>query len=371
MKRKFWVRGVVFLVLSFCFCCIGVAQKSKYYVTEWWGAGNTFVYQNGAEQDSFSWGTRQSQGPIYVDGEYVWQANVAANRTAGGVYTLAGVETNTRTYLDIPDSSAVDAAFDGTYVYTVAINTGWVWRSPNKNYSSSVALFQASDPSVAWGITYDSATNTLWTCEGGGTSLKQWSLDGNLLQTFDIGHTASTALAYDPADDTLWLLNYSDVNNKEFEQYSKGGVLLDSFPCDCPHGIRGGEILASESEVAIDIKPSGDPNAINCNNDKAVITVAILTNDDFDATSVDHTTVTLAGASEIHLNKKTGEPRRHEEDVDGDGDIDLVIHVRLSDTSLDCASTEATLEGETYDGTPIAGTDLVKMVPGTTVITVN
>jgi len=39
-------------------------------------------------------------------------------------------------------------------------------------------------------------------------------------------------------------------------------------------------------------------------------------------------------ASETHVDKKTGESRRHEEDVDGDGDTDLVFHFRLSDTDL-------------------------------------
>ena len=109
--------------------------------------------------------------------------------------------------------------------------------------------------------------------------------------------------------------------------------------------------------VDIDIKPGSDPNAINCNNEKEVVTVAILTSDDFDATTIDHTTVIFEGASETHVDKKTGLARRHESDVDGDGDIDLVLHFRLGDTGLDCDSTDGTL---TADG--IQGTDAVRMV---------
>ncbi len=116
--------------------------------------------------------------------------------------------------------------------------------------------------------------------------------------------------------------------------------------------------------VAIDIKPSSDPNSINCTNDKGVIPVAILTTPDFDATTVDHTTATFEGATETHIDKKTGLPRRHEEDVDGDGDTDLVFHFRYGDTNLDCSSTEGTLTGETFDGTPIEGTDAVRTVGG-------
>jgi len=114
--------------------------------------------------------------------------------------------------------------------------------------------------------------------------------------------------------------------------------------------------------INIDIKPGSDPNSINCHNEKGVITVAILTTDDFDATTVDHTTVTFEGASETHVNKKTGEPRRHEEDVDDDGDIDLVFHFRLGETGLLCDSITGTLTGETFDGLPIEGPDAVRMI---------
>jgi hypothetical protein len=114
--------------------------------------------------------------------------------------------------------------------------------------------------------------------------------------------------------------------------------------------------------VSIDVKPGSDPNSINCNNEKEVIAVAILTTEDFDATTVDHTTVTFEGASETHVDKKSGEPRRHEEDVDGDGDTDLVFHFRLGDTDLTCDSIEGTLTGETFDGQAIKGTDAVRMI---------
>jgi hypothetical protein len=117
--------------------------------------------------------------------------------------------------------------------------------------------------------------------------------------------------------------------------------------------------------VLIDIKPGSDPNSINCNNENEVITVAILATEDFDATTVDHTTVTFEGASETHVNMKSGEPRRHEEDVDRDGDADLVFHFRLGDTNLTCESTEGTLTGETIDAQAIVGTDAVRMIDPT------
>ena len=79
---------------------------------------------------------------------------------------------------------------------------------------------------------------------------------------------------------------------------------------------------------------------------------------------MDHTTVTFGGASETHLDKKADGPRRHEEDVDNDGDTDLVLHFQLAATNLTCESTEGSLTGETFDGGAIAGTDAVRMVGG-------
>lgn len=114
--------------------------------------------------------------------------------------------------------------------------------------------------------------------------------------------------------------------------------------------------------INIDIKPGGEPNSINCNHENVVIPVAILTTENFDATTVDHNTVTFEGASEIHVDNNSGEPRRHEEDVDEDGDIDLIFHFRQGDTNLTCDSLEGKLTGETLDGQAIEVYDSVRMV---------
>ena len=51
------------------------------------------------------------------------------------------------------------------------------------------------------------------------------------------------------------------------------------------------------------------------------------------------------------------------EDVNGDGLLDLVVHVSTSVLQLSETDTEAVLEGRTVDGTPIRGTDTVRVVP--------
>jgi hypothetical protein len=119
--------------------------------------------------------------------------------------------------------------------------------------------------------------------------------------------------------------------------------------------------------VDIDIKPGSDPNSVPCNGSLGtLIPVAILTTDDFDATAVDHSTVEFEGASELHVSSQTGELKRHEEDVDEDGDLDLLLHFTYGETALaeaECPSTvEAVLTGQTFDGQEIEGSDTVRLV---------
>ena len=52
----------------------------------------------------------------------------------------------------------------------------------------------------------------------------------------------------------------------------------------------------------------------------------------------------------------------HAENVDGDGDLDMVLHFKTQETGIACGDTEATLTGETFDGQAIEGTDAIKTV---------
>ncbi|MBW7882532.1 MAG: family 16 glycosylhydrolase [Caldilineaceae bacterium] len=90
-----------------------------------------------------------------------------------------------------------------------------------------------------------------------------------------------------------------------------------------------------------------------CNQGNGVIPVMLLSTPTFDATTVDHTTVTLGQASEAHVDKQSGLARRHEEDADGDGDIDLVFHFRFNETGLACHPELVPFNGRTFDGQPI------------------
>jgi hypothetical protein len=181
----------------------------------------------------------------------------------------------------------------------------------------------------------------------------------------DAVHPGEGAMLYDP-DGLYHALKLTLVLESAIPVVSTDRWRAEFRQLGCPSSESGPRIreldgfVSEVVEVDIDIKPGGDPNPVNCGAGNAVIPVAILTTPDFDATTVDHATVRFAGAAETH--GKPGAPKRHEEDVDGDGDVDLVLHFRVGETDLDCDSTEATLTGETFDGTPIEGSGPLKMV---------
>ena len=147
-------------------------------------------------------------------------------------------------------------------------------------------------------------------------------LRGALGETVYIGFTAGTGGAYGNHD--ILALQFEDEFN----------------PIGSP-------------EVAVDIKPGSDRNPVNLRS-KGVIPVAILTTEDFDATTIDPATVRFGPdeASEAH-----GEG--HIEDVDHDGDNDLVLHFKTSETGIQVGDEEARITGQTFDGQDVEGGDVI------------
>ncbi|MGD8501005.1 MAG: hypothetical protein PVJ86_10180 [Phycisphaerales bacterium] len=117
-------------------------------------------------------------------------------------------------------------------------------------------------------------------------------------------------------------------------------------------------------QVEIDIKPGSDPNPINPGSN-GLIPVAILTADGFEAADVDPGTVTLAGA-EVAVRGKGNKLMSHLEDVDEDGDLDLVVQVDTQSEGAVWEEGVVTLTGKTYvelGAEDIRGTDYVIIAP--------
>jgi len=78
--------------------------------------------------------------------------------------------------------------------------------------------------------------------------------------------------------------------------------------------------------------------------------------DDFDAHFVDGKTVRF-GPQEAQAEHWALE------DVDDDGDEDMILHFRTQDTGIRAGDTKAELVGQTLDGREIHGSDSVWTVP--------
>ncbi|MFN2398851.1 MAG: hypothetical protein ABR543_09480 [Gemmatimonadaceae bacterium] len=105
--------------------------------------------------------------------------------------------------------------------------------------------------------------------------------------------------------------------------------------------------------VAIDIRPNRFPNVIEVDG-RTKIAVAILSDATFDATKVDPLSVRFGpnGAREVHN-------RGHVDDVDRDGDLDMVLHFATQATGIALGDTQACLTGQTTAGVPFKGCDSI------------
>lgn len=112
--------------------------------------------------------------------------------------------------------------------------------------------------------------------------------------------------------------------------------------------------------IQIDIMPDSLDNSVNI-NDHGVIPVAILGTADFDVALVDPSTCSLQGMSV----KMAGKSKLlcDYTDVNGDGYDDLLLKIEDSDGNFEVGQAIATLTGELFDGTPIEGSDFIRIVP--------
>jgi hypothetical protein len=93
----------------------------------------------------------------------------------------------------------------------------------------------------------------------------------------------------------------------------------------------------------------------------AIIQVAILTTSvssgdpaDFDPwDELDRTTLRFGPAKA----QPQGEPSA--KDVDGDGDLDMLIHFKTQQTGVTCTSIQLGIVALTYDGIPVVGSDSI------------
>jgi hypothetical protein len=174
---------------------------------------------------------------------------------SGAEYSLSGTATGSvypNTFGNVAPFF-VDGATDGLFNYAWDFGEGRAYRF-NLDWSSPTVLFTLGNSTgTRAGITYDPTSNTLW-LTGVGASLagrlEQYTLDGVILASYSTGTVGSPFLAFDPADQSLWL---RPSNSPVFQQYSTAGVFLSSetYPSLAFNGLDGAEFAVPEPTCAL------------------------------------------------------------------------------------------------------------------------
>ena len=144
----------------------------------------------------------------------------------------------------------LDGTTDGTVNYAIDRTTGDVVSYTLDWGTNLGVLFSlAGTPALEVGITFDpagdSGAGSLWISDNtGGSSITEYSLSGAVLSSFSTSHARNTNLALDPADNTLWIQDHTNIAAPlVFEQYSKTGTLLQTVTYASLAGVNylGGE----------------------------------------------------------------------------------------------------------------------------------
>jgi hypothetical protein len=208
-----------------------------------------------------------------------------------------------------------------------------VWFNPDALIADNFFSDALNDYNLASPITSLTLTGT-------NSHLLAWH-SGDRIATNDLpfGYPPGTGITLFRSSATNFPIGF--LTNEDAIAYGVGGFTTVTTP-----------VLT----VALDIKPNSFSNSINPRN-RGVIPVAILTDGVFDASTVNPTTVRFG----INGNE-TAAAHYALEDVDGDGQLDLILHFKTQATGIVCGTTAAVLTGNTFDGQTIRGTDSVNPV---------
>lgn len=153
-----------------------------------------------------------------------------------------------------PGSGTWDQTLDGTT--DGVFNYGAVWSDTgvvrfDLDFQNGTLLFDPGFEVI--GITYDSATNSLWLVNDENHNVHNYSMGGVEIDFFDTGLAGrECCLAYDPATDTLWL---SENEGTSFYNFTKDGTLLDTVTLSGfePQNTWGAEIGAGSFASSIPV----------------------------------------------------------------------------------------------------------------------
>tara|TARA_R110002073_G_scaffold80260_3_gene193396 strand:+ start:11444 stop:14500 length:3057 start_codon:yes stop_codon:yes gene_type:complete len=112
--------------------------------------------------------------------------------------------------------------------------------------------------------------------------------------------------------------------------------------------------------ASIDIQPGDDNNAVSLK--RGIVEVAIFTTDGLDATQIDIDSLRFGATGiedSLRRHKKHLTPQIRYEDINGDGQLDLIASFDVTQTGLTADHTEATLNGSTLGGESFAASQTI------------
>jgi hypothetical protein len=125
-----------------------------------------------------------------------------------------------------------------------------------------------------------------------------------------------------------------------------------------PDQSNNSAVASADVPIPFDIKPKDSRNRVNLRA-RGVLPVAILGGPGYDVNEIEWSSLRFGpgGAAPAHG------PAGHLEDVDGDGQLDLVVHFGIQASGLLATEVEACVTGRFSDGRSFGGCDFYDVVP--------
>jgi hypothetical protein len=146
------------------------------------------------------------------------------DNTGARQYTLNGVATGATSAGGPVISQILDGTTNGVNNYGVTCCSSAVVTIANADWSNQRVLFSLANAGTGGsGIAYDTNTHQLYVSLLRAGTIQDYSLNGQLLNTFSVGVSDLAGLAYDQSTDTLWGW---DRGSSALDQFSTSGALL-------------------------------------------------------------------------------------------------------------------------------------------------
>ncbi len=133
-------------------------------------------------------------------------------------------------------------------------------------------------------------------------------------------------------------------------------LVLDNFSY-LPGAFTPGQPCPTSISTTIDIKPDSPNNPVNPKSN-GMLQVVVFGSPGLDTSQIDVASLRLG------VTGLEAAPRKNYsyQDVNLDGEMDLVLHFRIPETGITCTTNQLLMTGQMLSGLPLTGSDIVTPV---------